>query len=328
MNSQEFQDVRVLVTGGSGFVGGRLAARLAARGAEVIAIVRRRGEHEGLASPNIEQLEGCFDGPDTARRACEGVDFVVHAAAAIGGSLDEARRVNALGTATLAAAARAAGCRRFLHISTISVYDWEAGLAVFDESAPLKTVEKPYPHSPAASPFYGLSKAEAERALAVEAERGLAVTVFRLGAVFGLHPTSSWSVLVPAKLRDGRLGPQGDGSGALPWCHIENIADALELALVNPVAVGKSYNLVDGHATMRDYFGEIERWFPEAPRVLATSQEAKPNFATLCSTESIRADLGYVPRRTFADAMAEAAAGWRLPSSRPLDDDRNKPQES
>lgn len=308
----ELENLRILVTGGSGFVGGRLAERLGARGAKVTAIVRRRGDHEGLGGANIEQRVGCFDDPDDARRACEGVDIVVHSAAAIGGSLEEARRVNVLGTATLAAAARAAGCRRFVHISTISVYDWEAPLEVFDESAPLKAVEKPYPHSPAASPFYGLSKAEAERALALEAEQGLATTVFRLGAVFGIHPTSSWSILVPAKLREGKLGPQGDGSGALPWCHIDNIADALELALTNPIAAGKAYNVVDGHVAMRDYFGAIERWFPDAARVLTQGQaKAAANFATLCSNERIRSELGYAPRRTFEQALDEAAAWWR-----------------
>ncbi len=308
----ELENLRILVTGGSGFVGGRLAERLGARGAKVTAIVRRRGNHEGLDSPNIEQLEGRFDDPADARRACEGVAVVVHSAAAIGGSLEEARRVNALGTATLAAAARAAGCRRFVHISTISVYDWEAPLAVFDESAPLKTVEKPYPHSPAASPFYGLSKAEAERVLALEAAQGLATTVFRLGAVFGIHPTSSWSILVPAKQREGKLGPQGDGSGALPWCHVDNIADALELALTNPTAANKAYNLVDGHVTMRDYFGAIESWFPDAPRVLTQGEaKAATNFATHCTSERIRAELGYVPRRSFADAIDEAALWWR-----------------
>src|SRR5436853_7607314 len=156
-----FQDVPILVTGCSGFVGGRLAARLAAAGARVRALVRRTGDHPGLSSPDITQMEGDFVDPDTARRACEGMAFVVHSAATIGSDLAEARRVNVTGTAVLAAAAREAGCRRFLHVSTISVYDWERGGSVFDETAPLKAIEKAYAHTPAASPHYGLSKAEA-----------------------------------------------------------------------------------------------------------------------------------------------------------------------
>ena len=162
------QDLPVLVTGGSGFVGSHLASRLAAAGARVRALVRRRGEYPGLSSSNVSQMEGDFVDPETARRACEGMELVVHSAATIGSDLAEARRVNAGGTAALAAAAREAGCRRFIHVSTISVYDWERGGSVVDETAPLKTIEKAYPHTPAASPHYGLSKAEARYHTLVE----------------------------------------------------------------------------------------------------------------------------------------------------------------
>jgi len=183
-----------LVTGGTGFVGSRLAAFLAVRGVRVRALVRRAGEHPNLDAPGIEQMVGDFTDAATARAACAGMDLVVHCAASLAGGLDEIRRVNVAGTGGLAAAARVAGCRRFIHTSTISVYDWEQGLAVCDETATLKSAVKSYPHTPASSPYYGLSKAEGELALRVEMERGLAATIFRLGAVLGVHPTSGWGV--------------------------------------------------------------------------------------------------------------------------------------
>src|SRR6476646_7799525 len=141
-NKTSCQDVPVLVTGGSGFVGSHLASRLTAAGAQVRALVRKRGDHPGLESPNITQMEGDFVDPATARQACEGMAFVVHSAASIGSDLADARRVSAQGTAALAAAAREAGCQRFIQISTISVYDWSQGPSVFDETGPLKTIEK------------------------------------------------------------------------------------------------------------------------------------------------------------------------------------------
>src|SRR6478672_4125582 len=97
-----FHNTHVLVTGGSGFVGSHLASRLAAAGAQVCALVRKRGDYPGLESPNITQVEGDFVDPATARRACEGMAFVVHSAASIGSDLADARRVNAGGTAALA----------------------------------------------------------------------------------------------------------------------------------------------------------------------------------------------------------------------------------
>ena len=314
MSSSEvnLREVPVLVTGGSGFVGSHLAARLAAAGARVRALVRRAGDHPGLSSPNITQMEGDFVDPETARRACAGMAFVVHSAATIGSDLAEARRVNAGGTAALAAAAREAGCRRFLHISTISVYDWESGGGVFDETAPLKTVEKAYPHTPAAAPYYGLSKAEAERALQAEMERGLAATILRLGAVLGVHPTSSWAILVPAKIREGQVSLAGGSE--LPWTHVENVGHAMELALANPVAAGRAYNVVDGHVPWARYVEDVRSWFPDAPPAPGLPAEpSKPqgSFVSRCSSDRIRSELGYAPIRSYEEGMAEAEAWWR-----------------
>jgi nucleoside-diphosphate-sugar epimerase len=305
-----FQNLPILVTGGSGFVGSHLASRLAAAGAEVRALVRKLGEYSGLSSPNITQIEGDFVDPATARQACEGMAFVVHSAASIGSDLADARRVNANGTAVLAAAAREAGCRRFVHISTISVYDWSQGPSVFDETGPLKTIEKAYPHTPAASPHYGLTKAEAERALQAEMERGLPATILRLGAVLGVHPTSSWAVLVPAKIREGRVSLAG--GSALPWTHVENVGLATELALSQPAAAGRAYNVVDGHIPFRRYVEDVRSWFPDAPLAPGAEEPEKPedSFVSHCSNDRIRAELGYTPPRTYADGMAEAKAWW------------------
>jgi nucleoside-diphosphate-sugar epimerase len=309
--SNSFQGFPILVTGGSGFVGSHLASRPATAGAEVRALVRKRGDYPGLGSPNITQMEGDFVDPDTAQRACEGMAFVVHSAASIGSDLADARRVNAQGTAALAAAAREAGCRRFVQISTISVYDWSQGPSVFDETGPLKTVEKAYPHTPAASPHYGLTKAEAERALQAEMARGLDATILRLGAVLGVHPTSSWAILVPAKIREGKVSLAG--GSALPWTHVENVGLAMELALANPVAAGRAYNVVDGDVPWRRYVEDVRSWFPDAPPAPGATEESgksQDSFVSHCSNDRIRAELGYTPLRSYEDGMAEAKAWW------------------
>lgn len=313
-----WQGQPVLVTGGSGFVGGRVAERLAAAGARVRTIVRRKGDHAGLA--NVEQLEGDFIDPETARRGCEGMAIVIHAAASIGGDPDDARRVNATGTAGLAAAARAAGCRRFVHISTISVYDWEAARAAcpdlgpdaeFDEATPLKAEDRAFAHSPAATPWYGITKAEAERALEREMALGLPATILRLGAVLGAHPTSYWAVRIPTNVRAGQVPLVADGIGPLPWTHIENVSHAIDLAVENPASIGRAYNLVDGHVTLGCYVEDVRAWFPDALPAPRTADEPGGTFAERCSSERIRHELGYAPIRTYEKGMAEAAAWWR-----------------
>ncbi|HEV7671967.1 MAG TPA: NAD(P)-dependent oxidoreductase [Thermoanaerobaculia bacterium] len=311
-------DQPVLITGGTGFVGGRLAERLAAAGARVRALVRRKGDHPGLAK--VEQLEGDFIDPETARRGCEGMAIVIHAAASIGGDADDARRVNVAGTTGMAAAARAEGCRRFVHISTISVYDWEAARAArghlspdaeFDETTPLKAEDRAFAHSPAATPWYGITKAEAERALEREMALGLPATIFRLGAVLGAHPTSYWAVRVPTAIRAGQVPLVADGIGPLPWTHIENVGQAIDLAVENPAAIGRAYHVVDGHVTLGRYVEDVRAWFSDAPP--APRKDANPggSFTERCSNERIRRELGYAPIRTYEEGMAEAAAWWR-----------------
>ncbi len=306
----KLQGVPVLVTGGSGFVGGRIAAWLAAQGADVRALVRRAGPHPGLESPRITQVEGDFIAAATAQRACAGRELVFHAAATVGQDLAEALRVNATGTAGLAAAARAAGCRRFIHISTLSVYDFQSGRTEFAEDAPLREVGKTYPHSPAASPHYGTAKAEAERVLQVEMARGLPATIFRLGAVLGVHPTSSWAVKVPAKVRAGQVAIRGDGSDLMPWTHVDNVTHAIGLALDRPAAIGRTYNVVDGEVAWRDFIGEMRSWFPGAPPAPVVPADTVA-FIGHCPSERLKTELGYAPVRTYAEGMAEAAAWWK-----------------
>ncbi|MEP7012607.1 MAG: NAD(P)-dependent oxidoreductase [Acidobacteriota bacterium] len=310
-------DQKVLITGGTGFIGGSLAERLVASGAKVRAIVRRKGEPPWLVG--TEQMEGDFTDPEAARRACEAQAIVIHAAASIGGDRDEQRRVNAAGTAVLAAAARAAGCRRFVHISTISVYDWEVaraanpGLATdaeFDETTPLKGGDGSFAHSPAATPWYGITKAEAERALEREMVLGLPATIFRLGAVLGAHPTSYWAVKIPTNVRAGLVTLVADGDGPLPWTHVENLGHAIDLAVENPVAVGRAYNVVDGHVTMGRYVEDVRAWFPDALPAPRKDAQKGGTFAEHCSGERIRSELGYAPIRTYDQGMAEAAVWW------------------
>ncbi len=310
-----FHGVRVLVTGGSGFVGSRFARWLANEGAVVTALVRRKGNHSGLESERITQVEGDFTDPATARRACAGQALVVHAAATVSVELAEAVRVNVTGTGILAAAAREAGCRRFIHISTLSVYDFQSGASRFDEDAPRRVLGGTYGHSPAASPYYGTTKAEGERALEAEIARGLAATTFRLAAVLGVHPTSSWVAKVPAKVRDGKVALRGDGSDVMPWTHIDNVIHAVALALDQPRSIGRAYNVVDGHVAWRDFAGEMRTWFPEAPPLpVIPIEQVKPSdyFILACVGDRLRTELGYAPVRCYAEAMAEAAQWWLL----------------
>lgn len=314
-----FRDQVAVVTGGSGFVGSALAAWLAGEGVRVTALVRRAGAHPGLELALITQVEGEFTDPATVQRVCTGANFVVHAAATVGQDLADALHVNATGTAVLAAAARAAGCRHFVHVSTVSVYDFQSGRAKFDEEAPLRELGRTYAHSPAASPHYGVAKAEAERALWREAALGLPATALRLGAVLGVHPTSAWVVKVPPKVRAGLVPMRGQGADLMPMTHIANVVRATALVLRQPErSAGRAFNVVDEHVTWRAFLAEIGSWFPDTqpgPVVPAGEVKATDQFAGECPSDRLRAMLGYVPVFSYAEGMAEARAYWQARAS-------------
>ncbi|WP_318206219.1 NAD-dependent epimerase/dehydratase family protein [Streptomyces sp. SJL17-1] len=131
----------LLITGATGFIGGRVAA--AAASAEEPAGVRllaRRpptdpggaADPGGSAGPGTETVLGDLRDPDSLRRACEGIDVLIHCASAIGGDAELARAVNDEGTRALVDAAVAAGVTRIVSLSTASVH----GRGPFRAAAP------------------------------------------------------------------------------------------------------------------------------------------------------------------------------------------------
>ncbi|MFF0479167.1 NAD-dependent epimerase/dehydratase family protein [Streptomyces sp. NPDC004284] len=133
---------RILITGATGFIGGRVAAKAAdAAGAADTARAAAEPAHVRLlarrpldppAGPGTETVPGDLRDPDSLRRACEGVDVLIHCASAIGADEDLARAVNDEGTRVLVDAAVRAGVTRIVSLSTASVH----GRGPFRAAAP------------------------------------------------------------------------------------------------------------------------------------------------------------------------------------------------
>lgn len=295
-------DKVILVTGANGFVGTRISRRLAAGGARVRALVRRPGELEDLKHQNIDELQGDFTSVDDVPHACAGVDMVIHGAATVGKNLNDARRVNTHGTRTVMEAAMASGCERFIHISTVSVYDI-IGRDIVDESCPLVTTGHQY----------GVSKAEGDLVIFDGMKRGLNAVILRPSAILGAHPTSTWAIKVPKRIRDGEVSLRIDGEDTLPYVHGENLVDAVLLALDSETALGNAYNLVDGNTTWRRYTDEVRSWFQSPPLPVLPAEEVEPGdyWKGTYLGERIVSDLGYKPLLSYEDGMNEARDYWR-----------------
>ncbi|MFD3662543.1 NAD-dependent epimerase/dehydratase family protein [Streptomyces sp. NPDC058659] len=131
---------RILITGTTGFIGGRVAARAVARPeiGRLRLLVRRPlpppapATEERDGGPVTESVTGDLRDADSLRRACEGVDVLIHCASAIGGDEELARSVNDDGTRALVDAAVRAGVTRIVALSTASVH----GRGPFRAAAP------------------------------------------------------------------------------------------------------------------------------------------------------------------------------------------------
>ena len=225
--------MKILVTGASGFVGGPTCRRLLAAGHGVVAAVRR---NDSVLPPGVEARRVAPLGPDTDwREALTGCEAVIHLAARAHVMKDTAadrlslfRSINCQGAERLAEQAAAAGIGRLVFVSSIKVN----GEATPPER-PFRADDPPAPADP-----YGISKAEAEVALAAIAARtGLSLAVVRPPLVHGPGAKGNLATL----LKIVRLGlplPLGAVNNRRSLVGVDNLADALTF-LVGHQAQGR-----------------------------------------------------------------------------------------
>ena len=293
---------RTLLTGATGFVGSRIARRLLDSGAPVRSIVRRAGTDSTLFHPLYEEIVGDFVDPAVAAGAAVGCGHVIHVAATGGPDLEPVRRINVDGTVSMLEAAKAAGASRFIQISTVSVYDLRAVDDV-DEEIPLKS----------GGDHYGFTKAEGDRRVFAAMAGGLPATILRPSAILGFHPTSTWAVVVPERIRDRRIKLLRGGGNTLAFVHVEDLVDAVFLALRNSCSVGGVYNVLDRNGTWLEYTDEVRTWFGTAPLDEVPEAEAASQtyFIGRFKADRLATDLGWRPSRTYAEGMAEGSLQWQ-----------------
>lgn len=291
----DLTDTRIAISGISGFIGSSAADRFRAAGAHVRGLVR-----QPLDRSDVEQVVGDINDILALERLVEGCSIVLHCVASHGPAFEDAHRVNVEGTRAIAEAALAAGCERFVHISTCGVYDL-VDQEVVTERTPL------WPFDEESELVYGVTKAEAERALQQVGAQGLPMTILRPPNVLGAHPRSTFSHRIAAWIDKGEATVPGDGANTWPYVYISNLLDAVDAVIAEAQAEGEAYTVVDGHTTWGEFLHIIAGWMGGE----VTEVEKEPPydyFYGRFSTEKAKRELGYQPRVDYETALRRTKA--------------------
>jgi nucleoside-diphosphate-sugar epimerase len=242
------QNKTLLITGIDEFIGLRAAELAIAQGIKVRGIQSSADKNQTAQNLGIEVIVGSITDAAVAQKACQGVDIVLHTAqmAQEAGSIKEFRAVNVGGTVNMAKAAKNAGVKTFVHLSSVMVYGFNYPDGI-TEIGPLSGENNPYCQT----------KIEAEtELLPLNAPPDFGIIIIRAGDVYG--PGSiSWVIRPILMMRQKLFAYANDGKGIINHVYIDNLIDAIFLA-IEKEAYGEIFNITDGQSTSwKEYFLQL-----------------------------------------------------------------------
>jgi nucleoside-diphosphate-sugar epimerase len=302
------------ISGGAGFLGLHLARRLLADGHQVRTLDVAPLNDPGLEA-SVEELQGDVRDRDRVDRLVADADIVVHAAAAlpIQASRDSIRSVNVTGTEHVLQAARAAGAKRVVFISSTAVYGVPEKHPI-EEDDPLVGVGS-----------YGESKIDAEALCRVA---GVETTIIRPKTFIGPERLGVFEILFDWIREGRRIYILGKGHNRYQLLAVEDLVDAIVRASDAPEAAGETFNVgATGFGTVRsdlqaliDHAGSTSRLRPVPVKpaevalrgleLLRVSPLAEWHYKTahrdsFVDVSKAQRLLGWQPRLSNRDALVE-----------------------
>jgi nucleoside-diphosphate-sugar epimerase len=244
---------KVLVTGATGFLGGRLARRLVDEDYEVRAFARKRSNTAALKKLDVEIALGDLGDESSVAAAVNGVDIVVHAAAGTSGTAQDSYTATVQGTRNVLEACRSGRVKKLIYISSCNVYE----VAGYTENQ-VVTEEAQLERSPLRRGHYTAAKLLAEGLVtAAMKDDRCRIVVLRPGTLYG--PGAE----VYTKMLGISFGARfffvfGDGDSALPLVHVDNTVDAVVECIRRRAADNRVFNVVDQDlVTKRMYMKQV-----------------------------------------------------------------------
>ena len=329
--------LKALVTGATGFIGGALCRELCARGWQVRALRRENSLTTLINGLPVEQVIGDLTQPETIENAVKGVDVVFHNGALLGGrsNLALALQVTVGGTRIVAEAARKAGARRMVHMSSVAALgapmDLPQGVGpmILDET-----------HTWNLDPTqwaYGYAKYLAEMEIQKAVVQGLDAVIVNPTIVIGAGDVYRQTSSIIQKVSRGRLRVSVDGGFNV--IHIDDVVDGI-LAAYERGITGERYILGNLNVTITDYLKTIARVTGGEPPSLVLPgglvlagygvYRLASHFLDLpvepellhqagrffyFSHEKASRQLAWEPKRTIENAIREAHDWFQLPLS-------------
>lgn len=261
--------MKVLVTGGTGFLGRHLVHRLVDAGDVVRVLVRpsfekdaRRRTINEIRLAGADEVIGDLRDAPSLRRAVEGVEAICHCAAHMQtrSPWSKFEEITIRGTERLLEAACRERVKRFLHVSSLGMY-WLNGEKIITEESPLDP-------NPNQRGYYTRSKIESEQLVwKYHRDQGLPVTVIRPGL---LYSRECYPFATPMSLSFGsqlRIA-LARRKQTLSLTQVENVADAIHRALRTKQAIGRVYNVVDDPILLGEYLTFLRKFGSKKGRTI------------------------------------------------------------
>lgn len=313
--------MKVLVTGGAGFIGSHLVRALLREGHEVRVMdnlsTGQRWRIEPLLN-DIQFHEADICDAAACRRAVTGVDAVLHQAAlpSVSRSLEDpvaSSQANVTGTITLLQACRLAGVRRLVYAGSSSAYGDTPTLPKIETMCPA-------PMSP-----YAVGKLASEQYCRVFGQLGfLETAVVRYFNIFGpmQDPNSQYAAVIPkfacAMMAGRPITVQGDGSQSRDFTHVANAVRANLLAMTAPGVNAEVFNVGCGERyTLNDVIGELASIIGVTPQIEFLPSRPGDVPHSLASIDKARSVLGYEPVMRLRDGLIETVNWFRSERQEP-----------